>query len=136
MNDPRLAPCPLLHSAPSYQRFDSVRHSPIIKKIKRSILCQGPSNTLVYNRLGTMAEFGERPTQGTEQGDGQDMTTVNRQLKTLTELMLEMQTNQAALQRQVVEMSTVRELGDVENEDALDNVGSQGRRSAGVRRNR
>ena len=47
-----------------------------------------------------------------------------------------MQSSHAALQRQVVDLSTARESGGVENADALDNVGLQGRRSAGVRRPR
>ena len=88
----------------------------------------------MYNRLGTVVEFGESPTQGTEQGE--DATTVSSQRRTLTELMRDMQMNQAALQRQVVDLSTARESGGVENVDALDNVDPHGRRSAGVRRPR
>ena len=54
-----------------------------------------------------MADFGERPAQGNEQGD---VAEVSSQLKTLTALMRDMQANQAALQRQVVDLSTAREL--------------------------
>ena len=66
-----------------------------------------------------MADFGERPAQGNEQGDVAELSS---QLKTLTDLMRDMQVNQAALQRQFVDLSTSRESGGVENADALDNV--------------
>ena len=55
-----------------------------------------------------MADFGERSAQGNEQGDVAELSS---RLKTLTDLMRDMQVNQAALQRQVVDLSTARESG-------------------------